>query len=94
MRQVLGSEMNPVSKLQMLRSKQPQTRYVRVESIKEGQVIVSELVDRQHVSLLIAKKNVTRRTLVLVRMPFEVCVTDIGDVLLGGGQCPPPHIEH
>lgn len=82
--------MNSVLKLQVLLSKQPQTRYVRIESIKEGRVIVSEVVDRQRTSLTIAQKNVTRRTVALVGAPFDLCITDIGDVLVVGGNDPHP----
>lgn len=78
------------SKLESLKAKQIRSRFVRVESIKQGMFIVSDVFDLSQWTLLSCEKEVRRRTLALVSGPFNMRVTAVS---LNGhsGESDKPH---
>lgn len=53
--------MNPLEKLQALQEKKF-SRFVRVESVKDGAVIVSDVFDTYHVTHYNIEREIKRRT--------------------------------
>lgn len=81
-------------KLAALKHKCPTGRFFRIESFKDGRTIVSDYYDAQRITLLSAEKDVVRRTLVLVSLPFKVTITAVSPDGLKGGDVHPLPLEH
>jgi len=81
--------MNPSEKLKLFQENK-HTRFVRVESIKDGAVIVSDVFDTFQVTFYIIESEITRRTLALVDLPFNLRICNIEcESVVGGFDLPP-----
>lgn len=83
--------MTPLEKLASARSKQMTGRFIRVESVKDGAVVVSDVFDLSKMTMTQIENRVTHRTLALVVPPFHIRLSDVSAVQSGVGFAPTPY---
>lgn len=68
--------MTPFEKLQQLKAT-THTQLIRVESVKDGCVVVSKIYDQSKWTFFSIEKDILRRTLAQVSIPFRIRILDI-----------------